>query len=211
MLGAATSGTRRLEDAEILSRLEPVFGHVEGGRNLQASNMALIAQFLANAKNSPAPRSAIPTEYTLFAPTNMAFYAMPLEYWYAIFSSEDFLYDLILTHVYDGGAVEFENLVCTGSLVMVSGETTYTTCQGESSKFQAGAGNVAGSLPEIIFEDEDTSNGVIHTIDQVILPAESASPSMMPSASSMPSAEPSSEPSSEPSAEPSSPPTFAFG
>ena len=56
LLGASTSGTRRLEDAEILSRLEPVFGHVEGGRNLQASNMELIAQFLANAKNIPAPR-----------------------------------------------------------------------------------------------------------------------------------------------------------
>ena len=52
---------------------------------------------------------------------------------------------------------------------MVSGEETTTVCI-EGQIFQSGAGNTFSSLPKIVASDGVSCNGVIHAVDQIILP-----------------------------------------
>lgn len=52
---------------------------------------------------------------------------------------------------------------------MTNGKYTRTICRGDHI-FQKGSGNTKDDKPEIIGIDVEACNGVIHVVDEVILP-----------------------------------------
>lgn len=107
-------------------------------------------------------------KFTVFAPTDGAFESLSLEIADAIIADSDLLNDVLLTHVV-AGEILSTDLECGGETSMVSGEETTTVCI-DDTFFQAGAGNEADSLPQIVLTNGLACNGVIHVVDQVILP-----------------------------------------
>lgn len=108
---------------------------------------------------------------TLFAPTDDAFLAMPGGT--AITQNVDNLSYILDTHL-AGGEIQSSAIDCSREalppLRMVNGELTTVKCDSDSISI-SGGGNNANALPKIIDPDLDTCNGIIHAIDEVILPA----------------------------------------
>jgi len=103
--------------------------------------------------------------FTVFAPTDAAFAALPPEMLNELLAPENRnqLAAVLTYHVLPGA-------VMSGDL---SGEMTVTTVQGEAVYIDARSG-VTVNGANVVAADIATSNGVIHAIDSVILP-----PSMM--------------------------------
>jgi len=112
-------------------------------------------------------------KFTVFMPTNDAFASLPQEIVDAVTSDSDLLKSVLLSHAVAGEVLFIKDLVCSGKVVMANGDETTTTCAGEKF-YQSGAGNNPSSFPEIIAPDGVACNGVIHSIDQVILPGSDA-------------------------------------
>merc|ERR1719162_1968805 len=85
------------------------------------------------------------------------------------------LREVLLTHVI-GREISSQELICNNIYTMINGEPTVTECDrnnNRNGKFQIGEGNLRDGgqlLPRIGFSDIVASNGVIHEINQVILP-----------------------------------------
>ncbi|MEQ9811141.1 MAG: fasciclin domain-containing protein [Azospirillaceae bacterium] len=103
--------------------------------------------------------------FTVFAPTDAAFAALPPEMLNGLLAPEnrDQLAAVLTYHVVPGA-------VMSGDL---SGEMNVATVQGETVYIDARSG-VTVNGANVVAADIETSNGVIHAIDAVILP-----PSMM--------------------------------
>jgi transforming growth factor-beta-induced protein len=108
-------------------------------------------------------------EFTVFAPTNDAFAALPEGTVEALLEDpEGDLTQILLYHVVDGIAMA-EDVVALDSV---------TTIQGEAVSIEIVDGNVIlNGEVQVIITDIEASNGVIHVIDGVLLP-----PAMMPEA-----------------------------
>jgi transforming growth factor-beta-induced protein len=108
-------------------------------------------------------------EFTVFAPTNDAFAALPEGAVEALLEDpEGDLTQILLYHVVDGAAMA-EDVVALDSV---------TTIQGEAVSIEIVDGNVIlNGEVQVIITDIEASNGVIHVIDGVLLP-----PAMMPEA-----------------------------
>lgn len=81
------------------------------------------------------------------------------------------LSNILLTHI-TNGEVTSSDLDCTDFLVMLNGQLTATQCIGVSSspsKFQYGEGN-RQTRPRITGKDFEVSNGIVHIVNEVILP-----------------------------------------
>ena len=65
------------------------------------------------------------------------------------------------------------DLTCGASVEMVDGSTTTSLCGANDKVFQVGKGVSPGvnSFPEIVVTDVETCFGVVHVIDQVLIPA----------------------------------------
>lgn len=104
---------------------------------------------------------------TVFAPNNAAFEAiadiLPT-------LSPEQVGFVLLYHAVDG-VVFSTDLVCEADVTMLNGLTTTTECDGDGGIFQVGGGNSALNAPRIIAVDIEACNGVIHVVDNVILPA----------------------------------------
>jgi uncharacterized surface protein with fasciclin (FAS1) repeats len=100
---------------------------------------------------------------TVFAPTNDAF-----DHISAVLSTltSDEVKSVLLTHVVDG-EVFSKDLVCGSTVKMSSGMSTTTLC-GNNEFFQVGAGNIFA--PKIVTPNITVCNGVIHAINNVIIP-----------------------------------------
>ena len=107
--------------------------------------------------------------YTIFAPNNSAFDALPMILKTAI-QDPLVLNDTLLYHVIDGEVLA-EQLACDAVLPMVNGELTVTLCDQNGHFFQTGSGNF-DAFPKIVTTDVVACNGVIHVVDQVILQAQ---------------------------------------
>lgn len=163
---------------------------------------------------------------TLFAPTNTAFSHLNFDTVAFLRASSlndqfDYLSDLVEYHIIDGNAIGFCNLNCGTNYVMANGELTTTECRSGGIKFQIGLANRFDNFPCLLVENQicrgnppriveflaiPTSNGILHTVDNVINPFRaSASPTNQPSASptNYPTTGPSSELTSGPSLDPS--------
>ena len=99
--------------------------------------------------------------WTVFAPTNEAFDAAPP-------LPAGAVKDILLTHVVPT-ELAFEDLGCTVKIVMANDSHTRTVCR-DGVTYQKGRGNSDEQRPAIIAYDIEACNGLIHAVDQVILP-----------------------------------------
>ncbi|MDX1417527.1 MAG: fasciclin domain-containing protein, partial [Candidatus Promineifilaceae bacterium] len=101
-------------------------------------------------------------EFTVFAPTDEAFAALPAGMVEALLQDpEGALKDILLYHVVEG-AVPAEAVVTADSATTIQGEPV-------SIKTQNGA-VVLNDSANVVITDIEASNGLIHVIDAVILP-----------------------------------------
>lgn len=124
------------------------------------------------------------TSFTLYAPTNDAFYhafdgkAQP-----ALLSGHE-LTKLLLSHVviadeselsqFESGTsiVRYEEMVCGTKMIMASEQVAKIGCDANAEvSYVIGAGNQNLFKPSFVAVNEETCNGLIHTLDFVILPS----------------------------------------
>ena len=101
-------------------------------------------------------------EFTLFAPTDEAFNALPegaLEFWFA--DPEGALREVLLFHVVDG-IVTAEDIVELAAVSTLLDEDIVVSVDGAGLIFLNGHA-------QIIITDIEASNGVIHVIDAVLV------------------------------------------
>jgi len=128
--------------------------------------------------------------YTIFAPTDEAFAALPDGSLDALVADPAALENLILLHTIVGFTpICSEDLRCANIMYMANGQNSKTACsfaddgspQGDDATgepgeeptavFQKGKGNGSskGNMPKIIGPDTRANNGVLHIVDNVIL------------------------------------------
>lgn len=108
--------------------------------------------------------------WTVFAPTNEAFAAIADVV--AALEPEVIL-DILLFHAVPDQALTSSDLVCDGFLTMANGEDSQTICDEEAGTiFQVGPGNAAPNLPLINPADLPVCNGILHVVDNVLLPGD---------------------------------------
>lgn len=105
--------------------------------------------------------------FTVFAPNNSAFEMVSMSLKLAI-QDPEFLNAILFYHVVEG-EVLVGDLACDSTVTMANAEVTTTTCDENGDFYQSGPGNV-GVPPKIIRTDVNARIGVVHVIDQVILP-----------------------------------------
>ncbi|MFO7585644.1 MAG: fasciclin domain-containing protein [Anaerolineales bacterium] len=100
--------------------------------------------------------------FTVFAPTDDAFAALPEGTVEELLKPENkqLLTDILLYHVVSGKVMAAD----------VVGLTSATTALGQDVSIEVDMGNVYINDAQVIITDIETSNGVIHVIDAVILP-----------------------------------------
>jgi len=109
--------------------------------------------------------------YTVFAPTNQAFNELPSDILDAVTSDVDLLREVLLFHTVAGErkyTTKLKNGVVT---TMANGGTTTTSRPKKLKIYQFGPGNDSNDLPRIILPNVGVFNGVIHGVDEVLLPA----------------------------------------
>lgn len=100
--------------------------------------------------------------YTVFAPTNDAFDALPEGTLEALLDDTDQLRDILTYHIL-GDKVMAEDVP--------SEETSVDTLNGGQVRVVASYGTVMVDTATVTYADIEASNGVIHAIDSVIIPA----------------------------------------
>ena len=117
---------------------------------------------------------------TMFGPTNSAFEKVMEDDRKYLFSLEgrSTLKDVLMYHLIYR-QINFENLDCNKEYTMANYEVTTTRCKSNGFKYQVGEGNMRD--PEIVIGDLFATNGVLHVVDELILPLEpSSEPSPAP-------------------------------
>lgn len=107
-------------------------------------------------------------DLTVFAPIDTAVTSMDLP---AALDDEK-LIEVVLFHVHKG-ALLAEEMECSAGynmLEMESGKDSRTICVDFIPVFQKGGGNSEGFEPAIMSTDIVACNGVVHTVDKVLLP-----------------------------------------
>jgi uncharacterized surface protein with fasciclin (FAS1) repeats len=134
----------------------------------------VVAAGLGDDLSSPGP-------FTVFAPTNEAFanflnaagIALPPNLADIPADLLQTITNILLYHVVSGAVLK-ANLVCNGQVVTLLGTDSQTQClnvgMGEQSFFQIGDATLPLLPPQIVVFDIPASNGVIHVVNNVILP-----------------------------------------
>jgi transforming growth factor-beta-induced protein len=102
--------------------------------------------------------------FTIFAPTNDAFAAIPEEDLNAILSDPELLTSILTFHVVAGESADLAALVDAGSVSTVQGDELVIGSEGDLSSIN-GASVVCGNV--------QTANATVHIIDSVLVPAAS--------------------------------------
>ena len=107
---------------------------------------------------------------TVFAPTNAAFGNLANETM-GLFQDPDFLVETLKHHVVEGKVMSTD-LQCNTQTKMAVGSTA-TLCGTNGKIYQVGSGINQGvnSFPQITATDIETCYGVVHTVDQLLIPA----------------------------------------
>jgi len=98
--------------------------------------------------------------FTVFAPTDDAFAALPEGTVDALLADPEALADILLYHVVSGKVLASD----------VVGLTSATTVQGSDVAITVDGGSVMVNDANVVATDIDASNGIIHVLDAVILP-----------------------------------------
>jgi len=102
--------------------------------------------------------------FTVFAPTDDAFAALPEGTVESLLADTPALTNVLLYHVVSGK-------VMAANVVSLDGQSTGTALEGQSIAVKLDMGNVyLNEYVKVIITDIETSNGVIHVIDAVLLP-----------------------------------------
>jgi transforming growth factor-beta-induced protein len=149
----------------VVHKIDSVLDPADGGKSivefvvendeLTALTTAVVRAGLVDALNSPGP-------FTLFAPNDSAFKALPSAILNTLLTNDEFiphLADLLLYHVL--GAEVFA--------ISLSDDLTVTAANGEDLLITLPPIAVNGN--KVISADNDVSNGVIHIIDGVLIPS----------------------------------------
>lgn len=151
-----SNGVIHVIDEVILPPSDPAGRTVVGNLVAQGNFTTLVAAVqaagLVDTLNSAGP-------FTLFAPTDAAFAKLPAGTVEALLADIPKLRDILLYHVISGAKVE-SAAVTAGSVTMANGDAATLSVTGGVKINNA---NVTGV-------DWQSSNGVIHIIDTVILP-----------------------------------------
>jgi uncharacterized surface protein with fasciclin (FAS1) repeats len=102
--------------------------------------------------------------FTVFAPTDAAFAALPEGTLDALLANPDKLRDVLLYHVVSGKVMAKDVVGLDGAMV--------ETLLGEDIEITIMDGDVYINNSKVITTDIETSNGVIHVIDAVLVPSE---------------------------------------
>jgi uncharacterized surface protein with fasciclin (FAS1) repeats len=100
--------------------------------------------------------------FTVFAPTNDAFAALGSDL-DAVLADNELLTKVLLYHVLDGAVMSETAITLDGQEVV--------TLSGDSFSISLKDGNLYINNSMVIIKDIETSNGVIHVIDAVLLPS----------------------------------------
>ncbi|WP_407356357.1 fasciclin domain-containing protein [Methanolobus sp. WCC5] len=107
--------------------------------------------------------------FTVFAPTDAAFEALPEGTLDALLADEEALAAVLTYHVIAGEYMAGD----------ITGMTSLETVQGEELTISVSNGNVMVNDANVVQADIEASNGVIHVIDKVILPPSMTEPEEM--------------------------------
>jgi uncharacterized surface protein with fasciclin (FAS1) repeats len=101
-------------------------------------------------------------EWTIFAPKNAAFDDAPR-------IRDNNIGFVLEGHLVANSTITSEDLMCSEKTGMANFKNTRTVCRNDQV-FQKGAGNAADRRPEIVERDIKACNGIMHIINEVILP-----------------------------------------
>jgi uncharacterized surface protein with fasciclin (FAS1) repeats len=149
----------------VVHKIDTVLDPADGGKTivefvvendeLTALTTAVVRAGLVDALNAPGP-------FTLFAPNNSAFGALPSAILNTLLTNDEFiphLSDLLLYHV----------LVAEVFAISLSDDLTVTAANGEDLLITLPPIAVNGN--KVVSADNDASNGVVHIIDGVLIPS----------------------------------------
>ena len=112
--------------------------------------------------------------WTVFAPTNDAFDMMPEGTMDAMMADSKMMADVLMFHVVANKEVFAADLRCQHVLKMGNKKYSRTICLSGSMNgiFQKGAGNSrrAADMPMLMTMDMAACNGLIHVVNNVMLP-----------------------------------------
>ena len=99
--------------------------------------------------------------FTIFAPYNDAFAAIPADDLNAILADNDLLTSILTYHVVAGESLDLADLIAAGSVTTVQGDTLVIEASGDLATVQ-GANVICGNV--------QTANATVHIIDAVLVP-----------------------------------------
>ena len=107
-------------------------------------------------------------EWTVFAPTDTAFGELgaTLD---AVVANVTLLTDILLFHAVEE-VIFADDLECSSRTTMANGKETQHRCLTTGEVFQTGPSNPIDDMPRIISADIGACNGIIHVVDEVLLP-----------------------------------------
>ena len=114
-------------------------------------------------------------EWTVFAPTNEAIESLINSVPKGTLNADN-MADLLLFQMIETSVIEISDMRCEEWIMMADGGYSYTHCRG-LDKYQIGPGNgfkdsiiLLRDSPIVLREDIGACNGIVHTIDTVLLP-----------------------------------------
>jgi uncharacterized surface protein with fasciclin (FAS1) repeats len=151
----ASNGVIHVIDQVILPSNEDIVEIAVGNESFSTLVTALTAADLVGALQGEGP-------FTVFAPTDDAFAAVPADVLAALLADVDALTQVLTYHVVPGRVLSSD----------VVGINSAETLNGASVSISVDGAAVRVDDANIIATDIQGTNGVIHVIDQVILPAD---------------------------------------
>ncbi len=116
---------------------------------------AVVEADLVDTLNSDGP-------FTIFAPTNDAFAAIPADQLDAVLADKDLLTSVLTFHVVAGDKLSSADLLEAGTVTTVNGAELTFAADGEAVSVNGSAITVCQDVP--------TANATVHIIDSVLLP-----------------------------------------
>ena len=156
------------EDAMSTEETSDIITLASGNQDLSILVAAVKAADLVETLQGDGP-------FTVFAPTDEAFRALPTEVFQALLKAENrqALVDILKYHVADGKLAASD--VMAGIEGADNGELMATTMNGDFTASLSGENvtltDAQGNAATVVQPDVMASNGVVHVIDRVLLPA----------------------------------------
>ena len=138
-----------------LSQAQTAFDIIQNSPNHNTLEAAVLAAGLDGALNTLDP-------ITVFAPTDEAFNALPAGTVAALLNDIPALTDILLYHVYGGGAALSTDL---------SDGQVITMYNGSDITVSINNGVFINGTSQVIVADIPASNGVVHVVNEVLIPA----------------------------------------